>query len=1149
MTVTIEAENESPLAVDDTASTAEETAVTIDVLANDTDGDGDTLTVSSVTQGAAGSVQINTDNTVTYTPDAGAAGTDSFTYTITDGNGGQETANVTVTIEAENESPLAVDDTASTAEETAVTIDVLANDTDGDGDTLTVSSVTQGAAGSVQINADNTVTYTPDTGAAGTDSFTYTITDGNGGQETANVTVTIEAENESPLAVDDTASTAEETAVTIDVLANDTDGDGDTLTVSSVTQGAAGSVQINADNTVTYTPDAGAAGTDSFTYTITDGNGGQETANVTVTIEAENESPLAVDDTASTAGETAVTIDVLANDTDGDGDTLTVSSVTQGAAGSVQINADNTVTYTPDAGAAGTDSFTYIITDGNGGQETANVTVTIEAENESPLAVDDTASTAGETAVTIDVLANDTDGDGDTLTVSSVTQGTAGSVQINTDNTVTYTPDAGAAGTDSFTYTITDGNGGQETANVTVTIEAENESPLAVDDTASTAGETAVTIDVLANDTDGDGDTLTVSSVTQGAAGSVQINTDNTITYTPDAGAAGTDSFTYTITDGNGGQETATVTLTVSNGEIVTGSAESDTLYGDDGNDTVYGYGGNDILYGDTPGDDAVIGNDVLYGGDGDDFLYGGQGNDVLYGENGDDRLVGGQGDDTLDGGGLTIDNHYSTVTYEDDEDLNSDGFGVSGGINFSWSGGSGSFDGSTVTDGWGDTDTLTDIYEIYGSAFNDSLSVTVSDSGDEFDTSFGLWGAAGEDTLKGTAGEWVTAIYYDSESGVTVDLGNGYAYDGWNSTDILIDIQVAVGSTHADSLTGSSGNDGFYGTPGDDTIDGLGGSNDFLSYSWLDDDDNFRSVEINLDTGYAYGRDSTMDIIFIDTISNIEEVQGSYFDDTLKGTSGMDGFYATFGDDYVDGQGDDKDWIDYSHLDNEDDFTRIEVDLYSNTGIGMDSGDNLLFTDTLVNVEDVFGTDGDDEIIGSYDDNWLEGGEGNDTLNGYLGGINSLEGGSGSDTFEFMKYNDPDIVHDFSTDESDVLRFMETDMGANVNADGNAATIYTYTDSSTPVDPTEYKVIGITDAIADWSNPISLADFMNGAVDGTAMTDGTTDDTYILVNNGTNTRVYYWDGDEDGDNTVDVDEYDQVAELEGITSVTDFTDANFDFA
>ena len=170
--------------------------------------------------------------------------------------------------------PIATNDSETTSEGTSVIINVLANDIDPDGDSMTVASVTQGNKGSVTINEDNTITYTPNEDETGTDSFTYTITDGNGGQETANVTVTIEAENESPLAVDDTASTAEETAVTIDVLANDTDGDGDTLTVSSVTQGVAGSVQINADNTVTYTPDAGAAGTDSFTYIITDGNGG-----------------------------------------------------------------------------------------------------------------------------------------------------------------------------------------------------------------------------------------------------------------------------------------------------------------------------------------------------------------------------------------------------------------------------------------------------------------------------------------------------------------------------------------------------------------------------------------------------------------------------------------------------------------------------------------------------------------------------------------------------------------------------------------------------------------------------------------------------------------------------------------------------------
>ncbi|OQB13857.1 MAG: Serine-aspartate repeat-containing protein D precursor [Firmicutes bacterium ADurb.Bin193] len=181
--------------------------------------------------------------------------------------------------------PIAVDDSKTTEKNTPVDIPVLANDSDPDGDTITVTEVTQGSNGSVTINADGTVKYTPDNDFVGVDTFTYTITDGNGGEDTATVTVTItDIPNNPPTAVDDSKTTEKNTPVDISVLVNDSDPDGDTITVTEVTQGSNGSVTINADGTVKYTPDNDFVGVDTFTYTITDGNGGEDTATVTVTI-------------------------------------------------------------------------------------------------------------------------------------------------------------------------------------------------------------------------------------------------------------------------------------------------------------------------------------------------------------------------------------------------------------------------------------------------------------------------------------------------------------------------------------------------------------------------------------------------------------------------------------------------------------------------------------------------------------------------------------------------------------------------------------------------------------------------------------------------------------------------------------------------
>jgi hypothetical protein len=283
-----------PVANDDSATTDEDSPVTIDVLANDTDEDGDTLIIDSVTQGNFGAVTNNGAN-VTYSPDADYEGPDWFTYTVSDSNGGTDIANVTISVSAVNDPPVAVDDAYATDEDTLLNIavpGVLGNDSDVDGDTLTSVVVTLPLHGSGSIGSDGSFSYMPETNYNGSDNFTYRASDGTAESNIATVTITIGAVNDSPVANDDSASTDEDTPVTIDVLANDTDVDGDTLVVDSVTQGSYGSVTNNGIN-VTYSPNADYEGPDWFTYTISDGNGGTSSANVSITVIAVNDPPVA----------------------------------------------------------------------------------------------------------------------------------------------------------------------------------------------------------------------------------------------------------------------------------------------------------------------------------------------------------------------------------------------------------------------------------------------------------------------------------------------------------------------------------------------------------------------------------------------------------------------------------------------------------------------------------------------------------------------------------------------------------------------------------------------------------------------------------------------------------------------------------------
>ncbi|RMB56458.1 tandem-95 repeat protein, partial [Dokdonia sinensis] len=352
--------------------------------------------------------------------------------------------------------------------------------------------------------------------------------------------------------IDDAETTDEDTPINIDVLDNDnvpgTYNGTPGHVVSEVTDPANGTVTIEADGTVTYTPDPNYTGTDTFDYTvvITNANGttDTETATVIVTIIP---GPDAEDDTATTDEDTPVDISVLDNDDLGTEPT-TITDVTDPANGTVTINGDGTVTYTPDADFSGTDTFEYTITDDNGNTSTATVDVTITA---TPDAEDDIATTDEDTPVDISVLDNDDLGTEPT-TITDVTDPANGTVTINGDGTVTYTPDPDFSGTDTFEYTITDDNGNTSTATVDVTITA---TPDAEDDTATTDEDTPVDISVLDNDDLGTEPT-TITDVTDPANGTVTINGDGTVTYTPDPDFSGTDTFEYTITDDNGNTST-----------------------------------------------------------------------------------------------------------------------------------------------------------------------------------------------------------------------------------------------------------------------------------------------------------------------------------------------------------------------------------------------------------------------------------------------------------------------------------------------------------------------------------------------------------------------------------------------------------------
>ncbi|HCG5953976.1 TPA: tandem-95 repeat protein, partial [Vibrio parahaemolyticus] len=500
--------------VADKATVVEDTSTIIKVLGNDTfEGTDKVVSLDTNNGPANGTVSVNPDGSVTYTPNDNYYGADSFTYIVTSG-GVSESTTVSVDVTPVNDAPVAKDDTAITDEDTPVTIDVLPNDTDIDGDKLSILSASvPETQGKVEI-VDGKLVFTPAENFHGDAEITYTITDG-ALTDQATVNVTVNAVNDTPVvesSIADQTLAEDFTPYTIDLNTafSDVDNvDGElTFSVSGNSN-----IQVAIVNGIaTFTPTADWNGSEALTFTATDPSGESVSQTVNFTV-----APVAdiVADSARVVEDTPTIINVLGNDTfEGDDKVVSLDTNNGPANGTVSVNPDGSVTYTPNDNYHGEDTFTYIVTSG-GVSESAIVEVNVTPVNDAPVAKDDIATTQEDTAVTIDVLPNDSDVDGDKLSIQSATVPEAqGKVEI-VDGKLVFTPAENFNGHAEIIYTVTDGQF-TDAAKVTVTVNPVNDAPTIKVDAVESITEDAVSTDTVVatltvRDTDTPEDQLTVS--------------------------------------------------------------------------------------------------------------------------------------------------------------------------------------------------------------------------------------------------------------------------------------------------------------------------------------------------------------------------------------------------------------------------------------------------------------------------------------------------------------------------------------------------------------------------------------------------------------------------------------------------------------
>lgn len=454
-----------PAAHDDVFAVTEDSGATaLAVLANDQLGDTPAALVE-VSAAGHGTALLLGDQVV-YTPAPEFHGADSLTYAIDDGAGHRSTATVMIEVISVDDQPIALPDEAAVLGNQTALVEVLANDLGlGDGP-VTISAVGAASSGSAAIEG-GAIRYTPNRKFTGVALFSYTLRDSDGDEATAVVSVAVTSLNRVPVAGDDTVQLAEDTTALVAVRDNDGDGDGPVL-LAAASAPAHGTAQLSGDQ-VLYTPAPNYNGADSFTYTLRDEDGDEATATVRVTVTPVNDTPVAVLDQFTLAEDSGTTaLPVLANDT-GLGDTpVVILSFTPPSQGTLVLSGGQLL-YKPNPNYNGSDVFTYTVRDADLQQSRTSVFLTVTPVNDPPVANADFFSVIAGVETTLNLLQNDTDPEGNALTLTSVTAPLFGTVLIAANRVVFVAPLA-ILGQTTFTYEVSDGRGGVSTGQVTVDV-------------------------------------------------------------------------------------------------------------------------------------------------------------------------------------------------------------------------------------------------------------------------------------------------------------------------------------------------------------------------------------------------------------------------------------------------------------------------------------------------------------------------------------------------------------------------------------------------------------------------------------------------------------------------------------------------------
>ncbi|MBZ0256165.1 tandem-95 repeat protein, partial [bacterium] len=603
VTVTIQGQNDAPIAADASYSIAEDQDLVVslnDFIAGATDPDGDFIhrQIIVATPPANGNVRIApggppytidpTDVVVIYTPNYEFSGVDTFTYQVTDGTDTSAPAEVTISVSAVDDAPIALTDEYYMLEDTAIIVPapgVLANDSDAEGAALSASLVEGASNGLFTFNTDGSFEFVPAADFNGDATATYLASDG-GLEIAATIIIHVTPVNDAPTVEGAEFSTNENASLVIttdQLLSTSSDVDGDAIYrfVSLVTPPAHGEItqapgmppytNDPAETILIYSPEPQFNGADSFTFVVTDGTDFSEPAEVVINVTPINDPPIAEMDEYYLLEDNALTVaapGVLANDVDPEDDPLSVELMPGYDDGRLTLNADGSFAFTPEENFNGEAFYSYRSFDGEF-ESVASIIFHVTPVNDAPVAMDLSFPIYEDTQLMIPldsltIMATDPDGDPVQLNEIIISASPEhGSVSIGSDMpgmpnpamlNLTYIPEPDFYGEDSFFYQVTDGVDWSEPAEVVIYVSATSDAPVSTPDVYALFEDEVLSVTapgVLGNDIDVDGDSLSAVLVQGVSDGLFTLNVDGSIEFAPAADFNGSVTATYQADDGD----------------------------------------------------------------------------------------------------------------------------------------------------------------------------------------------------------------------------------------------------------------------------------------------------------------------------------------------------------------------------------------------------------------------------------------------------------------------------------------------------------------------------------------------------------------------------------------------------------------------